>query len=41
LNRPADTLGLLSFVNALRQWAGDEDIVAAILGSAEYFTNVV
>ena len=37
LGRSADSLGLSVFANQLSQGARDEDIIALVVGSDEYF----
>jgi hypothetical protein len=37
LDRPADASGMQYFINSMTQGASDQNIVAAILGSAEYY----
>ena len=39
LQRPADAFGLGQFVNALVQGISEEEVVAAIVGSAEFFMD--
>jgi hypothetical protein len=40
LHRPADTLGLNTFVGALQGHARDEDVIAGLVASDEYFSRV-
>jgi len=40
LHRAADSGGLNNFTNALQHGATDEQVIAALVGSAEYFANL-
>jgi hypothetical protein len=41
LHRPADPTGMAAFTDALRRTAREQDVIAAIAGSDEYFSRVV
>jgi hypothetical protein len=40
LHRPADSAGLMAFVDAMRQGARDQDVIAGLLSSGEYYALV-